>query len=103
MSDITRRDFVKVTGSGLALASLSGFIPGLMGCAGGKELQTGYFGRFGIDSETIRKVLSEALVYGGDYADIFFQHSDLGQFENQKKQKYHALQSLYIPIQHQGL
>ncbi|NQU28112.1 MAG: TldD/PmbA family protein [Candidatus Marinimicrobia bacterium] len=75
MSDITRRDFVKVTGSGLALASLSGFIPGLMGCAGGKELQTGYFGRFGIDTETIRKVLSEALVYGGDYADIFFQHS----------------------------
>ena len=75
MSDITRRDFVKVTGSGLALASLSGFIPGLIGCAGGKELQTGYFGRFGIDSDTIRKVLSEALVYGGDYADIFFQHS----------------------------
>ncbi|MBC8402329.1 MAG: TldD/PmbA family protein [Candidatus Marinimicrobia bacterium] len=75
MSDITRREFVKVTGSGIALASLSGVLPGLAGCAAGKELQTGYFSRFGIDSETIRKVLSEALVFGGDYTDVFFQHS----------------------------
>lgn len=75
MSDLTRREFVKVTGSGLALASLAGTLPGLAGCAGGQQFQPGYFGRFGIDSETMRKILSEALVYGGDYADVFFQHS----------------------------
>ncbi len=75
MSDVTRRDFLKVTGSGLALASLSGVFPGLIGCATTKEAQATVFSRFGIDSETVRKVLSEALVYGGDYADVYFENT----------------------------
>ncbi len=75
MSDYSRRDFLKVTGSGLALASLSGVLPGIMGCATTKEVQSALFTRFGIDTETIRKVLSEALVYGGDYADVFFENT----------------------------
>ncbi len=75
MSDITRRQFVKVSGSGLALASLSGLVPGMIGCASTKDLQPMTFQRFGIDTETIRKILAEALIYGGDYADVYFENT----------------------------
>ncbi len=75
MSDITRREFVKVSGSGLALASLSGLVPGVMGCASTNGTQPMAFQRFGVDTETIRKILAEALIYGGDFADIFFENS----------------------------
>jgi len=33
-----------------------------------------YFQRFGIDEDMIRKVMAEALHYGGDYCDLFFQN-----------------------------
>jgi len=34
-----------------------------------------YLNLFGVSQETIRQVLSEGLSKGGDYCDIFFQHS----------------------------
>ena len=64
---MSRRDFVKVTGTGLALATLPGFIRS--GCAGvgaGDSPYSFYFQRFGIDEDMIRKVMAEALHYGGD-------------------------------------
>lgn len=74
MSAMSRREFVKISGSGLALASIPGLLPGLIGC-GEAAAPGAYFKRFGIDQETIHKVLAEALRYGGDYADIYFQNS----------------------------
>jgi TldD protein len=34
----------------------------------------GYFARFGVDERLVREALAEALVHGGDHADLFFQH-----------------------------
>ncbi|MBT4129285.1 MAG: TldD/PmbA family protein, partial [Candidatus Marinimicrobia bacterium] len=75
MIQMSRRDFVKVTGTGLALATLPGFIrTGFAGVGAGDNPYNFYFQRFGIDEDMIRKVMAEALHYGGDYCDLFFQN-----------------------------
>jgi TldD protein len=75
MVQMSRRDFVKVTGTGLALATLPGFIrTGFAGVGAGDNPYNFYFQRFGIDEDLIRKVMAEALHYGGDYCDLFFQN-----------------------------
>ena len=75
MVQMSRRDFVKVTGTGLALATLPGFIrTGFAGVGAGDNPYNFYFQRFGIDEDMIRKVMTEALHYGGDYCDLFFQN-----------------------------
>ena len=75
MVQMSRRDFVKVTGTGLALATLPGFIrTGFAGVGAGDNPYSFYFQRFGIDEDMIRKVMAEALHYGGDYCDLFFQN-----------------------------
>jgi TldD protein len=75
MVQMSRRDFVKVTGTGLALATLPGFIrTGFAGVGAGDNPYNFYFQRFGIDEDMIRKVMAEALHYGGDYCDLFFQN-----------------------------
>ncbi|MCF7800886.1 MAG: TldD/PmbA family protein [Candidatus Marinimicrobia bacterium] len=76
MRIMSRRDFVKVTGTGLALTTIPGFMQKtLAGMAGGSQPHELYFQRFGVDPETIRKVMAEALAHGGDYCDIFFQNT----------------------------
>jgi TldD protein len=35
---------------------------------------TDYYDHFGVDDKTILDVMSEALSYGGDYCDVYFQH-----------------------------
>ncbi len=75
MVNMSRRDFVKVTGTGLALATLPGFIrSGFADVTPGDNPYNFYFQRFGIDEDMIRKVMAEALHYGGDYCDLFFQN-----------------------------
>ncbi|MCF7824738.1 MAG: TldD/PmbA family protein [Candidatus Marinimicrobia bacterium] len=72
---MSRRDFVKITGTGLALATLPGFLrTGFAANSPGGNPYGFYFKRFGIDDDTIRKVMAEALHYGGDYCDLFFQN-----------------------------
>ena len=39
-----------------------------------------YFARFGVDEALIRQTLATALAHGGDYADLFFQHSVSNSF-----------------------
>lgn len=77
MVPMSRRDFVKITGTGLALATVPGFLR--KGIAAGSEAATNpyalYFDRFGIDDEIIYKVMAEALHFGGDYCDLFFQNT----------------------------
>jgi len=75
MPNMSRRDFVKITGTGLALATLPGFIrSGFAADHPGDQPYHFYFQRFGIDEDIIRKVMAEALHYGGDYCDLFFQN-----------------------------
>jgi TldD protein len=75
MVNMSRRDFVKVTGTGLALATLPGFIrSGFAKDNPGDNPYNFYFQRFGIDEDMVRKVMAEALHYGGDYCDLFFEN-----------------------------
>jgi len=57
------------------MATLPGFIrSGFAGVGAGDNPYNFYFQRFGIDEDMIRKVMAEALHYGGDYCDLFFQN-----------------------------
>lgn len=80
---IQRRDFLKWAGAGTALVAL----PGWAGCrwqpgafercvpraasAGGAT----YFDRFGVSETLLRRVLAKGLSRGGDFCDLFFEHS----------------------------
>jgi TldD protein len=77
--NFTRRDFLELSGTTLALAGMGGAI----GCGsrqGGGTLPPGpgsqirYFSRFGVDETLCRETLAAAMSRGGDYADVFFQH-----------------------------
>jgi TldD protein len=75
MIDMSRRDFVKISGTGLALATLPGFVrSGFASVVPGDNPYTFYFQRFGIDEKMVQQVMAEALHYGGDYCDLFFQN-----------------------------
>lgn len=74
-----RRNFLKSGGlallGSLAVPSLAG---SLMGCAGGADQKAGIalaLAHFGVTEADLKKVLSVALEKGGDYADLFFEHT----------------------------
>ena len=74
---INRRDFIK-TGGMVMLGSLA--VPSFLGsCTGNKVDQaTGISfaqNHFGVSESDMKKVLAAALEKGGDYADLFFEHS----------------------------
>jgi TldD protein len=79
MTTISRRSFLK---TGATAAAVSVAVPvlgkGLLGLAGtdaGADV-SGYFEReFGISDAVCRKILAEALAKGGDYADLYFEHT----------------------------
>jgi len=82
MGDFTRRDFLKHGSKGMALLSVpfafkNSFANVLDFPADKKTDPTGYFEKFGIDQSTISKVMAAALEKGGDYCDIYFQHTIL--------------------------
>jgi TldD protein len=78
-----RRDFLKYAGAGSALVSL----PGWAGCSGKSGAfeatstasptgaHTTYFERFGINETLIGRVMQKALSRGGDFCDIYFEHT----------------------------
>lgn len=72
-----RRDFIK-TGSMVMLGSLAA--PSLLGSTanGSVDQATGIMyalNHFGVSNSDLKKVLTAALEKGGDYADLFFEHS----------------------------
>lgn len=74
---INRRDFIK-TGGMVMLGSLAA--PSFLGsCTGnGTDQATGISfaqNHFGVSESDMKKVLAAALEKGGDYADLFFEHS----------------------------
>ena len=40
------------------------------------DIDTSYFKLFGVEPDTARRILTTALAKGGDYADIFFEHTE---------------------------
>jgi TldD protein len=76
MSQITRRSFVKTAAAGVAAVAIA---PRLLRAAGPTPAPTragGYFEReFGIDDALCQRVLARALAKGGDFADLFFEHT----------------------------
>ncbi len=75
MSEMSRRSFLKTTAGvaamGAAAPILSGSWPQLLGAE-----MPGYFEReFGISDALCQNVLAEALARGGDFADLFFEHT----------------------------
>ncbi len=80
MSPITRRDFIKTGAKGLALVSIPLFFRSNPLAAftvppAGEINLNDCFEHFGVSETTIRKAMETALSRGGDYCDIFFQHS----------------------------
>ncbi len=76
MKQITRRSFLK-TGATAAAATLA--VPTILRrgwYAFAQAEAAGYFEReFGITEAMCRKVLAKALTKGGDFADLFFEHT----------------------------
>jgi TldD protein len=75
MAEMSRRSFLKTTGGAAAAAAA---VPMLAGSW--RQLLAagipGYFEReFGIGDALCRKVLAAALAKGGDYADLYFEHT----------------------------
>ena len=80
MVDFSRRDFLKHGSKGLALLSVpfvfkNSFANVLNFPADKKTDPTGYFEKFGVDQSMINQVMSAALAKGGDYCDVYFQHT----------------------------
>ena len=72
-----RRDFIK-TGGMVMLGSLAvpSFLEGCAGSTADKAAGISFaLNHFGLSEGDMRKVLNAALEKGGDYADLFFEHS----------------------------
>jgi TldD protein len=80
MAEMTRRKFVALSAQGVALATIPAifkFNPAMAfspGMGTGSELEE-YMKHFGVNQELILKTMSIAMEKGGDYCDLFFQHS----------------------------
>ena len=80
-SRISRRVFLKGCSKGVVAAAAAPYLLGpgvgevLAGPAGQDMALVDYYARFGVDENLIRDVMAEALARGGDYCDLFFEHS----------------------------
>jgi TldD protein len=74
MKSMTRRTFLKTGSTAAALTMLPVWEKGWLNFS--TVQNSGFFEQeFGITDSLCRKVLSQALVRGGDFADLFFEHS----------------------------
>ena len=76
MKNMTRRSFLKTTAKAAAVTLAAPVVlpEGWYGFA--QPVQTEYFeNEFGISDSLCQKVLAEALSRGGDYADLYFEHT----------------------------
>lgn len=74
---ITRRTFMGTSARGILIPSLIGVGINNLACGPGPEDGTvaDYMKHFGVDEKIINDVISTALSRGGDYCDVFFQHT----------------------------
>ena len=80
MSGISRRKFITTSAKGAALVSIPLlFRANPLAALGGPMSESGrlgdYYSRFGVDENSIRKVMAAGMSKGGDYCDLYFQHS----------------------------
>ncbi len=80
MAEISRREFVKRSAQGLALAAVPlafQFDPTAAFATPGEGTNTvtDYYEHFGVNESIIRQVMAAAMEKGGDYCDLFFQHN----------------------------
>jgi TldD protein len=74
-SAVSRRDFLLTTAAGVAVAGLPlSLQAGTAAKAGGAPMAD-HFKRFGVDETLVRRAMSEAMGRGGDYCDLYFQHT----------------------------
>jgi len=75
MKSVSRRDFLKTGATAAAATAATPLLSrGWFGLSGAEA--PGYFEReFGITEALCRKVLAEALAKGGDFADLYFEHT----------------------------
>jgi TldD protein len=75
MAEMSRRSFLKTTAGAAAIGAAAPILGGGWSQLLGAE-KPGYFEReFGISDALCQKVLAEALSRGGDFADLFFEHT----------------------------
>lgn len=75
MKPITRRSFLRKAAGTTITAAMA---PALSSCSSNMAMarKTGYFeSEFGMTDNLCRKVLAEALSKGGDFADLYFEHT----------------------------
>ncbi|MFZ5979982.1 MAG: TldD/PmbA family protein, partial [Candidatus Zixiibacteriota bacterium] len=80
MSQWTRRKFIKASAQGLAMASIPVFFKGNPFAAftlppTGSSKLTDYYEHFGVTETDIREVIAAGLGHGGDFCDVYFEHS----------------------------
>lgn len=78
---VDRRRFLQIVGSGVAIVTLPGQAAGgwgrspLLAALGPAGAGGGSFERFGIDSGVLRRILTRGLARGGDFCEIFLEHT----------------------------
>ena len=78
MIKITRREFLEMSGKGIALAAIPIIFKAdpaiaFLSPAGENGKLSDYYEHFGVDESVIKEVMAAALERGGDYCDVFFQ------------------------------
>ncbi len=75
-SQLTRREFIKITGTATVAGALMANFGPLFADPGNesKSLTLFFEQNFGLDAASIQKLLAQALEKGGDYADIYAQY-----------------------------
>ncbi|UCE25911.1 MAG: TldD/PmbA family protein [Candidatus Zixiibacteriota bacterium] len=77
---MTRRDFVKTSAKGVALASIPFVfrvnpLKAFEGPVAESRNLSDYYTHFGVNEDVIRQVMAAALEKGGDYCDVYFEHA----------------------------
>jgi len=78
MGNMSRRKFLRAGAQGVAVAAIPLIfrVDPLAAFAQPETTQLAdYYKHFGVDEEVLRKVMAAALSRGGDYCDLYFEHS----------------------------
>jgi TldD protein len=82
MGGLQRREFLKLAGAGAGALVTSGLFADRLAAAEPPAPGLGIFeDRFGVSTETLRKILQAALSKGGDFADLYLEYRTSNQVE----------------------
>ncbi|HVY62188.1 MAG TPA: TldD/PmbA family protein [Planctomycetota bacterium] len=105
---VGRRDFLRAIAAGSGLAALGGCFMGGSGEAGAPgaaraaaEADAGLLPiaqRFGIGADEIRRAMTAALSKGGDYCDLYFQHTTSNALSLEDDAVNRARTSVYLGV-----